>query len=517
MLEDFLPTDPRTRRGGWFDLEAPVGLGFPTSRRDAIRLEGLLANTGDHDLAATDGPTGYWGIGLDKALRRYQKRNGLTVDGWLAPDGETIAHMRQALTPALEGADLPEPAEIDAHHDALAAGEPGLIALAPDGRLAPVADLPDIGAAGRAANARQIDWLARNRTGLDGVPEQLARYVRELGPEGTAQARDFVDQFAAIDAQGADRLVDGVLRLLPDGAARTGFLGRAPGGGTPPGARLPKRQTKEMRTEDEVQGPAMRNLLLRADEAEHATLAAEPNDQAERTTTSTTSDAEKGGDVPQSAQVKPAEPWYARIPAYRADVLGKQADHWNSVRDSVAGNPALGEGQRAAYLSIFAAEGGMAKDPTSNAVAGITQGFIEDSRKAGTWPSALDHVRTPSDLKPADVPAAMTHYFDKAFPRLSGAAALDTIPDSRVAAAVADTLYRDGTYRGTRMVQDALKNAGGPQESDGVFGSRTLDAVRALAKNPESAASLLDALAAIRNPTRPSEQTRIDYFRFRPR
>lgn len=68
----------------WFELSGHTGRGFDTRRDDAIRIEAILANSGDLDLAETDGPTGYWGTGLDTALRRYQKRNGLAVDGWLA-------------------------------------------------------------------------------------------------------------------------------------------------------------------------------------------------------------------------------------------------------------------------------------------------------------------------------------------------------------------------------------------------------------------------------------------------
>ena len=71
----------------WFDLSGPMGLRVGADRADAIRLEALLANAGDLDLSERGGPTGYWGLAQDKALRGYQQRNGLAVDGWAAPDG----------------------------------------------------------------------------------------------------------------------------------------------------------------------------------------------------------------------------------------------------------------------------------------------------------------------------------------------------------------------------------------------------------------------------------------------
>ena len=69
----------------FFDLDSDVGLGFPTRRADNIKVQTILGNAGDLDLAKTDGPTG-WGLyTLDDAIRSYQKRNDLKVDGWLRP------------------------------------------------------------------------------------------------------------------------------------------------------------------------------------------------------------------------------------------------------------------------------------------------------------------------------------------------------------------------------------------------------------------------------------------------
>ncbi len=514
-FDDSLLSDVRADTSDWFDLSADVGRGFATARQDAIKLEAILANAGDHDLAATDGPTGYWGTALDAALRGYQKRNDLAVDGWARPDGPTIRHMRDALGGKLGAFEAPSPDEVDAHHEALDAGRGPLLTAAPQTKLGAWPGLPDIGKAGRGSNASQIDWLARNRIGFDGVPEQLARYASELGPEGIAQARDFVTQFAAANPQDADALTAGLLAHLPDDAARSRFLGRDPVFGRPAGVRLPRgdlrpeMRTAEMRCEDERDPrETNRNLLLRNDAPVEMMLASERQDEA-----APHSADEKA--PPQVAQ-SPDTDWYKEIPAYRADVFRSQPDVWNTVRDTVLKNPEMGEGQRAAILSIVAAEGGMRKDPDSDAVAGITPNFIARSRADGSWPAELGHVKSPSDLKPADVPRAVQHYFDSNLAKIGGAKALDSIPDSRVAAAVADTLYRDGPGRGAELVQKAINMTNGVDgKPDGIFGSGTLEAVRGFAGDAGKAADFLKNLEEFRSDLHAGDKVRNGQFRIR--
>lgn len=73
--------EPETDDGGWFDLSAPVGLRFASPRADAIRLEGLLANAGDLDLAERGGPTGYWGLARDFLAALAEQRKDRSLDG----------------------------------------------------------------------------------------------------------------------------------------------------------------------------------------------------------------------------------------------------------------------------------------------------------------------------------------------------------------------------------------------------------------------------------------------------
>lgn len=89
-----------------FDLQDSVGSGRRNQRGDVFRLQALLHREGDLDAAATGGPTGYWGGRDDAALRRFQKTNGLTTDGWAAPDGETLRALRGFYLPETAGSGL---------------------------------------------------------------------------------------------------------------------------------------------------------------------------------------------------------------------------------------------------------------------------------------------------------------------------------------------------------------------------------------------------------------------------
>ncbi len=74
-------------------LEGSVGWKGANARADVSRVETLLGLTGDLRLDQTDEPTGYFGKRLDNAIRSYQKRQGLTVDGHINPRGETITRL----------------------------------------------------------------------------------------------------------------------------------------------------------------------------------------------------------------------------------------------------------------------------------------------------------------------------------------------------------------------------------------------------------------------------------------
>ncbi len=205
------------RSNGFFDLDADVGLGYPTRRADNIKVQTILGNAGDLDLAKTDGPTG-WGLyTLDDAIRSYQKRNDLKADGWLRPGGPTISKMRDQFGATLGKYPAPSPREVDEHHDRLAQGEKGLLnGTYGELKLAPIPGLsaPDDDMVG--SNRSMAEYLQRHRSGLADAPATLASYIRTMGTPGIVQARDFVGQWDQTKpGQGGDA-IRAILSALGD-------------------------------------------------------------------------------------------------------------------------------------------------------------------------------------------------------------------------------------------------------------------------------------------------------------
>lgn len=125
-----LNVDPGMNSPSYFSLDGPVGRGSANDRPDVIKAQTLLGNAGYYDLVGTDGPTGWYGEPLERAMRRYQKDNGLTVDGVMLPGGETVSSLRTLLGPRLDAFHPPGPDEIDEHHDRIARGQQGLLTSA---------------------------------------------------------------------------------------------------------------------------------------------------------------------------------------------------------------------------------------------------------------------------------------------------------------------------------------------------------------------------------------------------
>ena len=88
LLAGELPGD------GLFDLQAGVGAGQANRPADVRKLQALLHLEGYLDAAVTDGPTGLWSGRDDYALRKFQKENGLAIDGIVLPEGETLDAIR---------------------------------------------------------------------------------------------------------------------------------------------------------------------------------------------------------------------------------------------------------------------------------------------------------------------------------------------------------------------------------------------------------------------------------------
>jgi hypothetical protein len=78
-----------------FQLSGSVGIGRTNRRSDVFKLQTLLHRDGYLDAAGPEaGWGGDWGNRDDYALRRFQRDNGLAVDGLVEPEGETMDAFR---------------------------------------------------------------------------------------------------------------------------------------------------------------------------------------------------------------------------------------------------------------------------------------------------------------------------------------------------------------------------------------------------------------------------------------
>lgn len=96
-----------------FDLVAPVGRESENERFDVARIETLLAKAGFLDLKPTEGPTGYYGLALEDAIRKFQAAEDLKVDGLINPGGPTLS----ALAKQVSKAEAPERTRDEADRD----------------------------------------------------------------------------------------------------------------------------------------------------------------------------------------------------------------------------------------------------------------------------------------------------------------------------------------------------------------------------------------------------------------
>jgi Putative peptidoglycan binding domain len=106
-------------RDGMLDIKEPVGPAARNRRPDVAKIETFLDALGEHDAARTEGPTGFYGIGFEDNLKAYQARNGLTPDGLVNPDGETIGRIKQDLTETMG------PGVLGGGEDGAGGSEPG--------------------------------------------------------------------------------------------------------------------------------------------------------------------------------------------------------------------------------------------------------------------------------------------------------------------------------------------------------------------------------------------------------
>lgn len=122
---DNRPHIPESNDADLFSLLGTVGDWGENNRQDVIKAQILLGNAGYYDLVDLGGPTGWAGGELKRSLRRYQKDRGLSVDGIMLPDGETMRSLNDDLGGRLAGYVAPSPQDADDHHDGRALEKSG--------------------------------------------------------------------------------------------------------------------------------------------------------------------------------------------------------------------------------------------------------------------------------------------------------------------------------------------------------------------------------------------------------
>lgn len=177
----------------------------------------------------------------------------------------------------------------------------------------------------------------------------------------------------------------------------------------------------------------------------------------------------------------------------------------------------LGPNRVFAYANVFAAEGGVLKDPKGTASSGITTPTLRQAQAAAPSGSSLKNVKVPSDLTFDQRVQVYDYYFDKALARVGGAIALDGIPDKQVAAAVADTLFRHGPEGGTFLLEQAINtvrwSVGLPSVDMSKLPEEPILTSLIILSLPETKTDLLTAIKGFRdNRVLPSELARVQYF-----
>jgi len=227
----------------------------------------------------------------------------------------------------------------------------------------------------------------------------------------------------------------------------------------------------------------------------------------------------KGGktDTPTSKE-EPLNPLILGLPEKPYDHLKKveqNPEDWGNMREQLANTPDMTLNEATAYLTIFGSEGGMKKNlGGGSAVGGIKKDTL-DMLRAGV--PELKSVAETSDLKVEHMPAIYRAFFDNALRKAGGHEALNSVPDSSAATALAAAVFRVGDGGGGTIIREAINHAAGDEivTPYGVLDKAALAAYNDLASRPDTRYQLLDKIGELRGQKYRSEPKLNDFFRFR--
>lgn len=237
-------------------------------------------------------------------------------------------------------------------------------------------------------------------------------------------------------------------------------------------------------------------------------------------------DSKEKHPVPKKKPTTGIEP-----PAYRRDVFkGERREEWDSWSRIVQFDSSLSSAEKKAFHDIFAAEGGMKKAPGGSAVAGILQGTLEDlifKEKVNSLVIRKGKKITTENLDFHDIKDVYKGFFNQTFEgpaktyniensnkTIQGYQLLGLIGNDKLSSSVADILFREGSSKGSEIIQKAIKLSDPDQDTGrgATFGTMTLQALQKISKEPQKVKNFLEFSADAR---RLNEKDRNDYFRFR--
>ena len=220
------------------------------------------------------------------------------------------------------------------------------------------------------------------------------------------------------------------------------------------------------------------------------------------------------------------------VPSYRGQVFKNRAQEWADMNKSAANITGNSRNRTRAYMEIFAAEGGLKKDPRSSAFGGMTQGALQDAKRHE--PSLQGITRSDQLNTPELMAKAYRGYTKSVLGKYGGPKELDNIKTPETAATVADTLFMHGTGKGAKLIKDGVIDAmnslpvsewkrlglkplsGSTQPPDTMDNLQKLDAagMGALVRDKITDQRIKPQIQTGRQNLSPGARRRIEHFRF---
>ena len=541
-----------------FALSGPVGRRGGNAREDVGRVECLLKLAGVHDLAPTDGPTGYFGTRLEEAVKAFQKDHGLRTDGEVTPGGETL----KALAQTLQG--------MGRHGDTVLAhltpGEAQFLHEITDvGSFNPMTGLVEFwfGFGGEDTNAGSYEGAVSAAAGDEslsdadfwgGYETATAAFDRSNSGGGdgggaeapaansssplsgkttppappTTPARTYDDEITrrqrlnTIEARRRERNKPNLLeetprvtdnRTLEDDDQHLNFVDPLPDptDSNRKETQEPVNSKRQIRNIFEYHRKLEEERRREGKLKDLSVLRQERKNQAPVDDSRVTNPhlniyddaiirwARKNKTLaydPRQIEKYLDKP---EIPASKKQLINDR--EWDRFFNALTRLPGITQKEIDAFMSIFGLEGGLRSPNDSSTFAGITRKTLNNLIEGG-YVMGIGKGRKPASLSTDEVARVYRAYFDEVFKAktLGPSQAISIVKDPLAATTLWDALFSHGTIPAGLAVQHAI-NTVKPETIEnpkGVVGSTTLKEFDKLTSDPKTRDKTLNALANAR-------------------